>query len=419
MYLRKLKGLSLRMPRNYDKIMHLCILILLVFGTIMIASTSVGETSATESNIVTKTIIKQCIFLVVTYIAMTFIARNFVKLLSREVKLRDNTNENRKAKNFYRGLFRILGFVIIGMLLYTVLFGDTINGSKAWINLKFASLQPSEFAKAYMIILLGLIINDYGQKKLTFAQLMKEPLIFFVMSVLLIFLQNDNGTLMVFVAITTFCLLIPSNPCLNKLKRILLYGIGAAVIGLIFLSTDLGMSILEKFDLGYKFHRFTSAADPFSDLYNTGYNLAYSLYAIASGNLFGLGLGASKQKYGYLPEASTDFIFAVTIEETGIIGLILIVGCYALIIYKLFYYAMKTRSEGYKIILIGTAVYMCVHFILNVGGISALIPLTGVPLLFISSGGSSLISIMCLMGVCQSIIALTKGQMAKLEDKHD
>lgn len=414
--MHKLKGFSLRMPKNYDKVMHLCIIILLVFGTIMIASTSVGETTADESNIVAKTILKQCIFLIVAYIAMTFISRNFVKLLSREVKIRDNHKENKKAKNFYRGLFRILGFIIIGMLIYTVLFGANINGSKAWINLGPISLQPSEFAKAYMIILLGLVVNDYGHRKIKFMQFMSEPLAFFIITLILIYLQNDNGTLMVFVAITAFCLFIPSNPSLDRLKKWLLLGVGAIVVLLLFLSTDIGMSILEKMDLGYKFHRFTSAADPFDDLYNTGYNLAYSLYAIASGGLSGLGLGASKQKYGYLPEASTDFIFSVTIEETGIIGLIIIVGCYALIIYKLFYYALKTRSEGYKVILIGCAVYMCIHFILNVGGISAFIPLTGVPLLFISSGGSSLISIMCLMGVCQSIIALTKGQMARLED---
>lgn len=415
--MRIFKGFSLRMPRNYDKLMHLCIIILLVFGTIMIASTSVGETSADQSDIVLKTILKQCAFLIGAYISMTFISRNFVKLLSREVKIRDDKKENRKMKNLYRGIFRIIGFVIIGMLLYTVLFGANINGSKAWINLGPISLQPSEFAKAYMIVLLGLVVNDYGHRKLTFSQFMSEPLAFFVVVIVLIFLQNDNGTLMVFTAITAFCLFIPSNPALDKLKTALLLGVGLAVVGLIFLSTDFGMSILEKFDLGYKFHRFTSAADPFSDVYNTGYNLAYSLYAIASGGLTGLGLGASKLKYGYLPEASTDFIFSVTIEETGIIGLLIIVGCYALIIYKLFYYAIKTKSEGYKIILIGTIVYLCVHFILNVGGISALIPLTGVPLLFISSGGSSLISIMCLMGVCQSIIALTKGQMARLDEK--
>lgn len=415
--MRKFKGLSLRMPKNYDKLMHLCIIILLVFGTIMIASTSVGETSADESNIVAKTIIKQCAFLVVTYLSMTFISRNFVKLLSREVKLKEDKKENRKAKNFYRGMFRILGFVIIGMLVFTVLFGANIKGSTAWIQLGPISLQPSEFAKAYMIVLLGLVVNDYGHRKITFMQFMSEPLAFFLITVALIFLQNDNGTLMVFTAITAFCLFVPSNPNLDKLKKLLLLGVSLAVLALVFLSTDLGMSILEKFDLGYKFHRFTSAADPFKDVYNTGYNLAYSLYAMASGGWTGLGLGASKLKYGYLPEASTDFIFSVIIEETGIFGLIIIVGCYAVILYKLFYYAMKTKSEGYKVILIGVAVYLCIHFILNIGGISALIPLTGVPLLFISSGGSSLISIMCLMGVCQSIIALTKGQMARLDEK--
>lgn len=413
----KMKKFSLRMPKNYDRGIHLCIILLLVFGSIMIASTSVGDVSSEDRNVVIKTIVKQVIFVFSSYCIMTFIARNFVKLLSREVRLKEDAKENRKAKNVCRALFRLIGFAIIGMLVFTVLFGSRVNGSKAWINLGFMSLQPSEFAKTYMIVLLGLVVNDYGHRKLKFFQFMSEPLAFFVICAFIIILQPDLGTLLVFTGITMFCVLIPSNPCMASVKKMIVILIVVALMGLLFISTEFGMSILEKFDLGYKFHRFTSAADPFKDIYNTGYNLVYSLYAIANGGITGLGFGNSEQKFGYLPEAGTDFIFSVTMEETGIFGLLLISGCYLYILYKLFSYAMKTRSEGYKIILVGCAVYLCLHFIFNVGGVSALIPLTGVPLLFISSGGSSLLSIMCLMGVCQSVIALTKGQMATIHDK--
>lgn len=407
----KMKGFSLRMPKNYDRLMHFCILLLLLLGSLMVLSTNAKDIDA-----VYKSIIRQIPFLILSYLLMITAARYFVRMLSREVKIRDDRMANKKAKNFYRGLFRIIGVAIGILLVLTLVIGDEVNGSKSWIQLGFFSLQPSEFAKVYMILLLGIVVNDYGHRRIKFMQFMSEPLFFFVFTILIIMMQPDFGTFIVFTGITMACMLIPSNKSLDPVKKLILVGTVFIVGAMIFLSTDFGMSILEKFDLGYKFNRFESAADPFKDMYNTGYNIFYSLSAIANGGLSGLGFGNSELKYGYLPEASTDFIFSITIEELGILGLILIVGCYLIIIYKLLFYALKTKSEGYKVILIGSAVYLSLHFILNIGGVSALIPLTGVPLLFISSGGSSMLSIMCLMGVCQSIIALTRSQMARIQD---
>lgn len=407
----KMKGFSLRMPKNYDRLMHFCILLLLLLGSLMVLSTNAKDIDA-----VYKSIIRQIPFLIVSYLLMITTARYFVRMLSREVKIRDDRVANKKAKNFYRGLFRIIGVAIGVLLVLTLVIGDEINGSKSWIQLGFFSLQPSEFAKVYMILLLGIIVNDYGHRRIKFMQFMSEPLFFFVFTILIIMMQPDFGTFIVFTGITMACMLIPSNKNLDSVKKLILFCTVLIVGAMFFLSTDFGMSILEKFNLGYKFNRFESAADPFKDMYNTGYNIFYSLSAIANGGVSGLGFGNSELKYGYLPEASTDFIFSITIEELGILGLILIVGCYLIIIYKLLFYALKTKSEGYKVILIGSAVYLSLHFILNIGGVSALIPLTGVPLLFISSGGSSMLSIMCLMGVCQSIIALTRSQMARIQD---
>lgn len=124
----------------------------------------------------------------------------------------------------------------------------------------------------------------------------------------------------------------------------------------------------------------------------------------------GKGIGQSQQKFGFLTQADNDFILAIVIEELGIFGLALIVIGYSIIIQRLFHYAYRTKSEGYKIILIGTAMYIFLHFFLNVGGVGGLIPLTGVPLLFISSGGSALMSIMCAIGIAQAIIAKIRRQ---------
>ena len=123
-----------------------------------------------------------------------------------------------------------------------------------------------------------------------------------------------------------------------------------------------------------------------------------------------MGFTHSTQKFGYLTQASSDYIFAITSEELGIIGLFIIVLGYGIVIYRLVYYALRTRSEGYKIILMGTAFYILLHFILNIGGVTGLIPLTGVPLLFISSGGSSLMSVMSAIGIAQAVISRIRRQ---------
>ena len=162
--------------------------------------------------------------------------------------------------------------------------------------------------------------------------------------------------------------------------------------------------------LDYMVGRFEASMNPFQDIYGTGYQLVNGLYAIANGGLGGLGFTHSTQKFGYLTQASSDYIFAITSEELGIIGLFIIVLGYGIVIYRLVYYALRTRSEGYKIILMGTAFYILLHFILNIGGVTGLIPLTGVPLLFISSGGSSLMSVMSAIGIAQAVISRIRRQ---------
>ena len=407
--------INLRMPKYYDKTIHACMLVLLIFGSIMIVSTSVGESSE-NINIVIRTILKQGVFVCGFYIVMTWFARNFVRFLSKDVRVHKDPAENKRKKNIYRTYFNGILFLILFLLCITLLMPAT-KGSRAWIPLGFMTLQPSEFAKVGIILLLGITINDYGSQDVSPMQLVRNPLVFYLVSMVIILMQPDLGTFIIFTIITSAILLIPSNKALDSLKVFIGGCYGLAAIAFIFISTDLGMKILENFDLGYKLGRIVNAADPFKDIFGDGYNLVYSLYAIATGGIKGLGLGGSKQKFGYLPEAQTDFIFSVTIEELGLLGLSIIVICYGIILYRLCYYAFKTQSEGFKMILIGCALYLSLHFILNVGGVSALVPLTGVPLLFISSGGSSLLSIMILFGICQSIIALTRIQMARIDTK--
>lgn len=387
-------------------LIHLSVCILLFFGTVMIVSASIGE-SSNQMNIVAKTALKQGLIVILVYYWMTFLARIYGRCFCEEVIVYPNPNKNKRYKMQMRVLFYGVGLFVI-VLLIIALMSTPLNGANSWIVLPgIGTIQPSEFTKIYMILLLGYTVNEIGHiRSLKFTRYMFVPLLFFAISTLLIMLQPDFGTLMVYFIITALLVLIPTHPCMKQMQTFIVV---CAVIGVsvfLYFNTDAGIEFLSNLSIGYKFDRFTSAADPFLDFYDSGYNLVYSLYAIANGSLVGLGLGSSEQKLGYLPEAESDFIFSVVIEELGLFGLLVIVVFYGIIIYRLIGYALRSRREGNKIILLGTAFYMLIHFIINVGGVSGLLPLTGIPLLFISSGNSALISIMSLIGVSQSIIAV-------------
>lgn len=179
--------------------------------------------------------------------------------------------------------------------------------------------------------------------------------------------------------------------------------------------TNIGNEILKHTSFAHIAVRVENFKDPYNDVYGDGYQPANSLYGIASSNIVGKGIGNSARKYGYLTQADNDYILAVLIEETGIFGLFGLVILYGIIEFRLFYYAFKTSENMYKIILGGAGVYLFMHFFLNAGGVASLIPFTGVPLLFISSGGTSLISVMLTMGLAQNCIcAIRRREMDRL-----
>ena len=227
----------------------------------------------------------------------------------------------------------------------------------------------------------------------------------------ILFLQKDLGTLVVIGMLSVVSFLIPSHKNLRLAQKITKIALVCGCAFVIFLMTPPGLKIVENIPVfSHVGTRFANAANPFSDPYGDGYQNVQGLVGIASGGLIGKGIGQSKQKFGFLTQADNDFILAIVIEELGIFGLAIIVTGYVIIIQRLFHYAYRTKSEGYKIILIGTAMYIFLHFFLNVGGVSGLIPLTGVPLLFISSGGSALLSIMAAIGISQAVISRIRRQ---------
>lgn len=399
--IKLIKSFKINMPSKYDRGIHASVIILMLLGTLMILSCSVGET-ITNTLAVLKTIIKQVLFVCVAYFTMVNVANYFS--LEKILKVIN-----------YIGAFLLV-------LLGACLLFDGAGGAKSWIYIPLpfieVSIQPSEFMKVYMLVCMACYVEKAKRNmKLTCWNIISFPFSIFFISLLIILWQNDAGSLLVLTLICAICLMIPSHPNLQKFQN---FVFGAMMFGmfLVFiLMSDWGMEILDKIPFigSHIVTRFEMSANPWQDEYGKGLQLINSLYAFASGGWKGLGLGQSIQKMQYLPAASTDYILAITVEELGIFGFGTILIGYSVIIFKLFKYAMMSKREGYKIIYMGTAAFIFVHFVLNVGGVTGLIPLTGIPLLFISAGASSLVSICMAIGICQGLISKENNLRAKNE----
>lgn len=387
-----LKWIKFKMPAKYDRSIHTSVIVLIVLGTLMISSCSVGDTIENKLVVVT-TIVKQIAFVVVAYLCMTNLANHFsIEKIMKYI--------------------RIIGFFVIALMI-VCLFNEETNGSHSWIYIPLPivgriSIQPSEFMKVYMIVLMACTVERVKRMKIDCWSIVKVPLSFFLVGVIvLLFIQHDVGTCVVLTLICGLCFLIPSHPRLKSLQKFVLTLFIIMMVVVFLLMSEPGMQLLAKIPLigEHIIARFQMSANPWKDEYGDGMQLINSLYAFASGGWKGLGLGQSIQKMKYLSEASTDYILAITVEELGIFGFLVILIGYGCIIFNLVKYALMSKHEGYKIIYIGTSLYIFVHFALNVGGVIGLIPLTGIPLLFISRGASSLVSICSSIGISQALIS--------------
>lgn len=380
-----------------DKQLSTAVWLLIIFGCFMIASTAVGSTT-TQSNIVISTILKQLIFVAGAAILMKLLQEyGSLQLFSHVAK----------------------PLCVLWLLAMLACFAfPGVYGSHAWIQLGPVSLQPSEFGKPLLIMLCADAVRKAKtdpERREKFTTCFKFPLAFIAADIALLIMQKDYGTLVITVCIGLACMLMPGWKSLRRVQRRLILGFSTLVIaGIVLIYSGILSSVLAQFPAtSHVAIRIENMIDPYTDIYGEGYQPANALYSIGSANFFGKGFGNSARKYGYLTQADNDYILAVTIEETGIAGLAILVGFYILVEYRLFWYAFKTRSTPYKVLLSGTAIYLFLHLALNIGGVSGLIPMTGIPLLFISSGGSSLWAAATAIGVSQNAICHIRAKEIK------
>ena len=279
--------------------------------------------------------------------------------------------------------YGLWGAVVL-LLGAVLLFGDVNHGATRWIQIGSFSLQPSEFAKIAIIMGTARTLAKWeaGERRYIWLQMF----VLIGLPLVMILFQKDLGTLLI-VGASVYLLGI-----LVKAPNKLMIGEAIAVVaGVLFLI----------YSSGYRSARISVWLDPFIDYYGDGWQPVHGLYAIATGGFFGLGLGQSRQKYSYLPEAENDFIFAIICEELGFIGAFLVIALF--VVWGLsgmrIAYRARQRDRAASLMAYGLTFIIMVQVLLNIGGVLGVLPLSGRPLPFISAGGSSILSTMLTVGL--------------------
>ena len=243
------------------------------------------------------------------------------------------------------------------------------------------------------------------QKRKAWYCVFRPIIAIFVVFFVGVFLQKDMGSSLILAFICMMLFFITPRPYYSKYKKASLVLLAVGIIFVCLTATF----ILKPYQLG----RIYTWLNPLGDIEGDGWQLTNALIAFASGGLFGKGFGASTQKYGYIPESHNDFIVAIIYEELGLAGFLLFLIPYIIIIYKMFHYGLRIKDTKSKLILYGVGLYFFTHLLVNVGGVSGFIPMTGVPLLLISSGGSSTLAAMMGLGIAQSLVARYNRDLLK------
>lgn len=365
-----------RRHTKIDKPLLIAMLIMMIIGLIMVLSASSMASYMRYNNSIYYYFIRQAIFMVIGILAF-FIA---ICLPTK----------------FFKKISPFLLFILIISLLGLMFYGSVYNSSKGWYDLKFFTVQPSEIGKIIIILYLAYYYNKH-HKELDNLWILLRPIILMIVIFILIAMQPDLGTAsIVFGIVIAIFYTLP-------LKKETRSPINKIIIGVVVL---LGLSLIltgGSFLRDYQLERF-NFIDPCKRYeQESGYQLCNSLIALNNGGLTGKGPGASTQKYLYLPESHTDFIFPITVEEFGVLGGIVIILIYLFILVRVLNIAKKANNLGNAIIAFGVFMYLLLHVVINLMGVMGIGPLTGVPLPFLSYGGSYTLTLLFSMGLVQRV----------------
>lgn len=359
-----------------DKPLFVIFMILILLGLVMIYSSSSISSVLRYDKPSYYFFEKQLVFIIGAFIVGYFIMKTPTK--------------------FYKGV-AYLGLIVFSVLLVSLITKRVItNNASSWYKIGFLSIQPSEFIKSFSILTMGFFYGKYFSRKDPNIVGAIIPMAVYVICAVLIIMQPDLGSAAIYAGIVGAIFL--SLPFREKYMKTVKYAslivVFIALYILLFHSSALTHAQESRFNYKNPCSRYTQ---------ETGYQVCNGFIAMKNGGLFGVGLGNSTQKYLYLPESHTDFIYPIIVEELGLIVGILIVFAYAVMLYRIYLISKKATNLRNQIICYGVFIYLALHILINLVGITALLPLTGVPLPLLSYGGSFAINVICMIFVVERI----------------
>ncbi len=294
---------------------------------------------------------------------------------------------NYKVWFTYNKLIFILFIIVLTLVLFL---GRDIKGTTGWLILGPLSLQPVEFAKVALIIVLARYFSQHAGEFYMFKHILASGALVAIF-VVLVMLQPDLGSSLVLLGIWVVMLFF------TGIRRKHFWLLFISFIGLILVAWFFFLQ-------PYQQSRILTFFDPDRDPRGSGYNVIQSIIAVGSGNLFGRGLAlGSQSSLRFLPEPGTDFIFAVIAEDLGLLGATIVLGLFAFIFYRLFLIMRKAPDDFCAYVILGVCGMFLVQIFINIGMNMGIAPVTGIPLPLVSAGGSSLWSVMIALGIAQNI----------------
>jgi cell division protein FtsW len=285
--------------------------------------------------------------------------------------------------------FAVPGFLLtVGLLVAVLVVGPVIGGSQRWLPVAGFSFQPSEVAKVVVVIVLAHLLEKKNRLLTRFGHFL-VPVVFTVGVIGgLVMLQPDLGTTIIIAAAAMAVILASDTP----LRFVLLLTILAV-----------GAVWLLAFSDQYRVDRIVGFLDPWGNASGEGYQLIQGYYALSNGGLFGVGLGASRARWFYLPNAHTDFIFAIIGEEAGLIGGLTVIGLYVVLALAGWAVAARAPDRFGRMVAAGLTAWLTFQAIVNIGGVLGVMPITGIALPFVSFGSTALIVAMASLGILVNI----------------
>lgn len=297
------------------------------------------------------------------------------------------------SKIYYRKWIKLsLPFFVLGIIgLLAVLVTSSAfyhGGATRWISFSSYTFQPSEFVKIFFIIYLSAWLDKKGSQ-INDARATLFPFLVIVGILGVLIIAQPNLGMLGIITLSALALYFISGVRLTHIFSLIILGISALAI---FIKIE-----------PYRLQRLTTLLNPNADILGAGYQINQAVIAIGSGGLLGLGLGQSRQKYNYLPEPFGDSIFAIIGEELGLVGLAALIALFLIFMWRCFAIAKNAPDNFGKLLVSGITVILAVQFFMNIAAITQFMPLTGVPMPFISYGGSAMISALFGVGVILNV----------------